>query len=235
MKKYLTLITIAVSLLLNTNCFAMKLENSILLGSISTLPPSGAFRIEGATSNEGELEREKEYKSGNDYAKGVACFGSGEDIIYVYYNNDYFYTEDFSENVFRSKELTNSCRMGGENIDEAVILPFGFPHTCSIYQITNDIGLKLYLLQYDTGAIPSYKMIGKRQDGKWVKYFETETAEQYYGMKRAFCHNYKLKDNTVIFEYGRYDAVEKKFITNIELQFVWNDDDKWFGVEILNH
>lgn len=229
MKKYLTLLVIAV-LLIPANCFAIKLENVVEIGSIATLPPSGAFRIEGATSNDGRLAKEKEYKSGKDYAKGVACFGSGDDALYVYYDNSYFYTEDFGENVFRSKTLVNSCKMGGKDAADTIILPMGFPHTCTIYQVINDLGLKMYLLQYDTGAIPSYKMIGKRDD-KWVKYFETEAAEQYYGMKLAFCHNYKLKDNAIIFEYGRYNAVEKKFITSTELQFIWNDGDRWFGVD----
>ena len=235
MKKYLTLIMTITIILLNSTCIAMKLEKAELLGSIATFPPSGAFRIEGAVSNEGELAKEKEYKSGNDYARGTACFGSGENTLYVYYDNSYFYTEDFKENVFRSKELSNSCRMGGDNIANTITLPFGFPHTCSIYQINNDTGIKLYLLQYDTGAIPSYKMIGKRQDGRWVKYFETEAAEQYYGIKRAFCHNYQLKDDKIIFEYGRYDAAEKKFVTNIELQFIWNEADQWFGLEMATH
>ena len=93
------------------------------------------------------------------------------------------------------------------------------------------MGLTMYLLEYDKGAVPSYKMIGKRKDGNWVKYFETVAAEQYYGMKMAFCHNYKLIGNAVIFEYGRYSAVEKKFLTSTELHFIWNDTDQWFGVE----
>ena len=228
MKNYLVLLVLV--LLVPVNCLAMKLERSVELGSFATFPPSGAFRFEGTVSNEGTLAKEKAYKSGKDYAKGVACFGSGNDALYVYYDNSYFYTEDFSENVFRSKTLINSCKMGDKDPADTIIMPMGFPHSCTIYQVTNDLGLKMYLLQYDTGAIPSYKMIGKR-DGKWVKYFETEAAEQYYGMKMAFCHNYKLSGNAVIFEYGRYSAVEKKFLTSTELHFIWNDTDQWFGVD----
>lgn len=235
MRRYLTLFVVAIIALMSPTCLAMKLESSTELGSIATLPPSGAFRIEGAVSNEGILAKEKEYKSGRDYARGVACFGSDEDALYVHYDNSYFYTEDFGENVFRSKELVNSCRMGDSDIANTIVMPLGFPHTCTIYQINNDTGTKMYLLQYDIGAIPSYKMIGKRQDGNWVKYFETTVAEQYYGMKLAFCHNYRLDGNSVIFEYGRYSAEENKFITNIELQFIWNDEDQWFGVEIVSH
>ena len=228
MKKYLILLILA--LLIPANCFAMKLEKAVELGSFATFPPSGAFRFEGTVSNEGTLAKEKEYKSGKDYAKGVACFGSGDNALYIHYDNSYFYTEDFSENIFRSRTLITSCKMGDEDSADTIIMPMGFPHSCTIYQVTNDLGFKMYLLQYDTGAIPSYKMIGKR-DGKWVKYFETEAAEQYYGMKMAFCHNYKLNGNAVIFEYGRYSAVEKKFLTSTELHFIWNDTDKWFGVD----
>ena len=228
MKKYLILLIVL--LLIPANCLAMKLEKAVELGSIATFPPSGAFRFEGITSNDGTLAKEKAYKSGQDYAKGVACFGGGDDAIYVHYDNSYFYTEDFGENVFRSKTLATSFKIGDKDIANTIILPMGFPHSCTIYQIINDKGLKMYLLQYDVGAIPSYKMIGKR-DGKWVKYFETEAAEQYYGMRMAFCYDYKLSGNTIIFEYGRYSAVEKKFLTSTELHFIWNDTDKWFGVD----
>ena len=90
-------------------------------------------------------------------------------------------------------------------------------------------------MEYDKGAVPSYKLIGKRQDGKWLRYFETTAAEQYYGMIRAFCHNFSLQDDTIVFEYGRYDIVEKKFITSTELRFIWNDSDQWFGVECITN
>ena len=233
MKKFL-LSLIFVLIFTTANCFAMELTQSIKLGSISTLPPWGVFNIEGATSNQGTLSKEAEYNSGRDYAKGVACFGSGEGALYVHYDNSYVYSEDFKLEAFHSKELAKSCRMGDKNIEYTLILPLSFPHTCAIYQITNDAGLNLYLLEYDKSAVPSYKLIGKRQDGKWVRYFETVAAEQYYGMIRAFCHNFKLDGDKIIFEYGRFDVVDKKFKTNIELQFIWNDADQWFGVEMIN-
>ena len=227
---------LAVTLLcIYSNCFAMTFGVTTSLGSISTLPPYGAFVIEGATSNQGELSTEKAYKSGREYAKGVATFGSNDNVLYVHYNNSYVYTEDFGENVFRSKELANSCRIGGSNIEDTLILPMGFPHSCNIYQIQNDLGIKMYLLEYDKGAVPSYKLIGKRQDGKWLRYFETTAAEQYYGMVRAYCHNFSLQDNTIIFEYGRYDVAEKKFLTSTELRFIWNDSDQWFGVNKIDY
>ena len=222
-------------LFISSNAFAMNFHDTKSIGSIATVPPYGAFVIEGATSNQGELSTEKAYKSGREYAKGVATFGDNDDILYVYYNNSYVYTEDFGENVFRSKELANSCRMGGSSIEDTLILPMGFPHSCTIYQVNNDIGIKMYLLEYDKGAVPSYKLIGKRQDGKWLRYFETTAAEQYYGMIRAFCHNFSLQDDTIVFEYGRYDIVEKKFITSTELRFIWNDSDQWFGVECITN
>ena len=233
MRKIFLLLIVTV-LLVHTNCLAMKLEKVVELGSMATFPPSGAFRFKGITSNDGTLAKEKEYKSGRDYAKGVACFGSGDDVLYVHYDNSYYYTEDFGENVFKSKELINSCKIGSRDIADTIIIPLGFPHTCTIYQVINDQGLTMYLLQYDIGAIPSYKMIGKR-DGKWVKYFETVAAEQYYGMRWAFCHNYKLSDNAIIFEYGKYIKAENKFVTSTELQFIWNDTDRWFGVNCKNY
>ena len=35
----------------------------------------------------------------------------------------------------------------------------------------------------------------------------------------------------IVFEYGRYNSDTKKFVTNIELQFIWNQTDKWFGLD----
>ena len=226
---------IAILFIVSADCLAMRFESTKELGSIATLPPYGAFIIEGAISNKGKLSTEVAYKSGNEYAKGVATFGSSENILYVYYDNSYVYTEDFSENVFRSKELANSCKMGGSSIKDTLILPMGFPHSCSIYQINNDVGLQMYLLEYDKGAVPSYKFIGKNLNGNWVRYFETTAAEQYYSMKRAFCHSFSLDGDTIIFKYGRYDIVEKAFVTSTELRFIWNDNDQWFGVECINN
>ena len=230
MKLKIFFAVILVIMTVSSNVFAMKLSKTNEIGSISALPPSGAFRIEGAASNQGERSDIKEYKTGREYVKGVACFGSGENALYVHYDNSYYYTEDFVDNLFRSKELANSCRMGAADIKNTVILPLGFPHNCQIYQVENDSNIPMYLLEYDKNAVPIYKLIGKRPDGVWVKYFETLEAEQYYSMKFAFCHNYYIKDNMIVFEYGRYNSKEKKFITNIELQFIWNDSDKWFGL-----
>lgn len=220
--------------MISADCLAMRFESTTELGNIASLPPYGAFIIEGANSNNGQLSTETAYKAGNEYAKGVATFGNGENILYVHYNNGYVYTEDFAENVFRSKELANSCKMGGSNIEDTIILPMGFPHSCSIYQVHNNSDIKMYLLEYDKGAVPSYKLIGKRQDGKWVKYFETTAAEQYYGMNLAFCHKFYLNNDSIVFEYGKYDIVEKKFVTHTELRFIWNDSDQWFGVENIS-
>ena len=231
----LALLITTTLLLIFSNCFAMNFSDPISLGSIATLPPYGAFIIEGATSNQGKLSTEKAYKTGHEYAKGIATFGSDDNILYVYYDNSYVYTEDFGENVFRSKELANSCRIGGSTIENTLILPMGFPHSCTIYQVNNDADIKMYLLEYDKGSVPSYKLIGKRQDGKWLKYFETTAAEQYYGMTLAFCHNFSFQNDTIIFEYGRYDIAEKKFVTSIELRFEWNDDDQWFGVNQVEY
>ena len=237
MKKFFELLTAVIVFLLSvpSNCLATDFSASTLIGSIATLPPYGAFVIENATSNQGELSNEKAYKTGREYAKGTATFGQGENVLYVHYDNSYVYTQDFGENVFRSKELVNSCKIGGSNIEDTLILPMGFPHSCNIYQISNDLGIKMYLLEYDKGAVPSYKLIGKRQDGKWVRYFETVAAEQYYGMTRAFCHNFSLQGNAIAFDYGRYDAAEKKFITSTELKFTWNDSDQWFGVNQISY
>ncbi len=205
--------------LMSSNCSAMNFSQTTELGTIATFPPDGHFIIDGATSLQG-----------ND-SKGIATFGSNENILYVYYDNSYFYSEDFAENAFHSKELAKSFKIGGNNIENTLTLPMAFPHTCKIYLVSNDSNIKMYLLEYDKSSVPTYKMIGKREDGKFVKYFETVAAEQYYGMKRAFCHNFLLRENSIVFEYGRYDIAEKKFITSTELRFIWNDSDQWFGVE----
>lgn len=205
--------------LLSSTCFAITLTNLVEFGIISTLPPNGKFVIVGATSING------------DNSKGIASFGQGNDLLYVHYDNSYFFTDDFKLNAFHSKELINSFKIGGNDVSDTIILPMTFPHTCKIYQVVNDSNLPMFLLEYDKSSVPSYKLIGIRQ-GKWVLYFETVAAEQYYSMKMPFCHNFKLQGDSIIFEYGHFDSVEKKFITSSELIFTWNNSDKWFGVNL---
>ena len=226
------LMIINIWIALPSNCMAMAFSQPVELGSMSALPPYGAFKITGATSNQGTLSTEKE-QSG-DYAKGVACFGEGAYALYVHYDNSYFYTDDFKMNVFHSKEFDKSCLIGDKDTKNTLILPLGFPHNFTIYFIKTDSKINLYLLAYNTNTLPSYKLIGRREDGRFVNYFSTEAMEKYYGMTRAFCHNYRVLDNEIIFEYGKYDKVKAKFISYAEMHFTWDDKTQWFGVNILD-
>ena len=76
--------------------------------------------------------------------------------MYVYYDNSYFFTDDFAENAFHSKELANSFKVGGNDINSSLILPMTFPHTCKIYLVNNDENLTMYLLEYDKSSVPYY-------------------------------------------------------------------------------
>ena len=226
------ILTITIIYFTSSSCLAVTFEKATELGSVSSLSPSGAFKIEGAVFNKGEFSTDKEYEGTKVYNKGLACFGMGEAALYIHYDNSYVKSKDFMLKAFHSQELKKSCQIGDrEDMKNIFPMPLAFPHAFNIYKIENDKGINLYLLQYDVDTLPSYKAVGKRPDGKWVKYFDTEAAEKYYGMKLAFCHNFYLKDNKVIFEYGRYNSEEKKFETYIELQFIWNDKDQWFGVD----
>ena len=214
----LKLFLVILSLLsIKSNCFAMTLSQPVELGMVASLPPNGEFKITGATSIQGSS------------SKGIASFD--RDNLFIHYDNSYVYTEDFQLNAFHSKELSTSCRIGGKNLDNTLILPLGFPHSFSIHLIPTDENIKLYLLAYDIDAIPYYTLIGKKSDGIFVKYFETVAAEQYYGMMRAFCYDYQVDKDKFIFKYGRYDSVAKEFITRYELHFKWIESSHWFGVE----
>ena len=124
--------------------------------------------------------------------------------------------------------------IGDKDTKNTLILPLGFPHNFTIYFIKTDSKINLYLLAYNTNTLPSYKLIGRREDGRFVNYFSTEAMEKYYGMTRAFCHNYRVLDNEIIFEYGKYDRVKAKFMSYAEMHFTWDDKTQWFGVNILD-
>ena len=208
---------------MSSTCLAMTFQTPIELGKVASLTPNGEFKFTNATSIQGSS------------AKGTACFGEGSTAIYVHYDNSYVNSEDFKLNAFHSKELINSCKVGAQELNNTLILPLGFPHDFSIYLIKTDEKIQFYLFEYNASAVPTYVVIGKRADGLWIKYFETVAAEQYYGMTRAYCHSYHVDGDKIIFEYGRYNATEKKFATNIELHFCWEDDTQWFGVEQITY
>ena len=206
-------------MLMSTTCSAMVLSEPIELGSVASVLPNGEFKFTGAQSVEGNS------------SKGIVKF----DDLYVHYNNSYVNSEDFKINAFHSTELSDSCHIGASTLNNTLTLPIGFPHKFDIYLINTDENMKFYLLAYDVNAVPSYKLLGKHKNKFWSKYFETTAAEKYYGMDRAFCYNYYVKDDTIVFEYGKYNSVEKKFINYEELIFHWEDDTQWFGVEHISH
>ncbi len=208
------------------NAMAMTFEQPEKIGGgvIWRQAGGGGYAVNGATSNNGDYFTKYKKNNKHGYGKGVATFGSGKDVLYAHYNA---YTKN--NNVFfGGKEFNNTIPVRSALFGE------------EIYKISNDEGLTMYLFHtsYDLKEQNWYTLIGKRADGKFVKYFEsTDIAKRFFKETvRGFaCVDFMVQDNLIIIVYerntegkqlGRDNADERG-----EFRFKWDDAAQWFGVE----
>lgn len=142
--------------------------------------------------------------------EGVAIFGNNHSKLYIHFkddrNNRYF-------------------KLGGESISNTVEVNLGYT---TIYQITTDSDLLLYAVE-EYEPTGDYTIVGKRVDGKFVKFISTEDIKlKYFGRiygTYQLAHIKVLGDKMVI-PFGkdwRYPIGE--FV------FKWDELAQWFSVE----
>ena len=93
--KRLTWLMAILTIVTTSVCSAMQMQQPVEIGAVS-LPPMGYYEVKGATAHEGVPFKNVKYlmsypslRMGNGseiFDKGVACFGNGEDCIYVHYD-----------------------------------------------------------------------------------------------------------------------------------------------------
>ena len=219
-KKFLAITFVAfVSLLITVdNAVAMVFSQPQKMGAVWGTPIGGIV-IEGASLNNGEIYRmndgktipKKKYNNVDVYSKGVAKFGAGADAIYVHYE-----TVPQHIAMFGNKD--------GKNVFNYEIFEIWY----EIRQIKTDNDLVLYALANLTSS--NWIILGRKSDGVFVKYLETDDIRRKYFDKPRYVNFDEIctKGDTMII---RYKYFANKNEQRGEFRFKWDDAAQWFGVE----
>ena len=241
MKKFFGLLTIF--LMISANCFAMTFSQPVKTGfEIIKTQAGGGMIVENATQNNGDFYKRiyngkttvYDGKNGKAlYGKGVARWGNDKDALFAHYN---FYSKD-SNVYFGGQDVKNTIPINSMIFGE------------EIFKIATNEEITFYMIHtsYDLPDENFWTLIGRRKDGVWVKYFDSDSVTVKYFGKFArggygnvwdglsiCCDNFKVNGNTMIIEYSRYHKTSGQrgnFIKEGEFQFKWDDKAQWFGVE----
>ena len=152
------------------------------------------------------------------FCKGVAKFGSGSNAIYQHYdidNNDGNYIMVGSENIQNTIKV--SSYING-----------------SLYCVKSDSNVVFYMIQtgYDVHEDDGYIIFGKRQDGSFVKYLDTDDIKKnYFGERSSIAWgNINFQGNTIKIVYEKH--ISGYNYTKIgEFRFKWDNNAQWFSIE----
>lgn len=217
------LMSLIILMMVTSSCQATNFSSLIGIGYISGTP-IGGFRIEGTSYNNGTSYKNGKFNKewGTLYEKGLASYGEGNAALYVHYDCSYSPNRSYSD--------AYTLHLGDKNKIKTIAIPSGEGYQVAIYRIENDTKKNLYLL-YSTGASverSTYILLGRREDGIFVKYFDTrDVIKNYFGGNRStYVKNVVLYQDTIIIEYERLDNKEKG-----SFKFKWDDAAQWFSVE----
>lgn len=230
-KKNLSLFVL-VLLTISSNCFAMIFSQPIKLGSIFNTP-AGGFTFEGASQNNGSLYKFSKWQNETVYGKGIARFGNGSDALYFHYDE----SSPYGLNAQGQKCNAEFGDISGKNTFSFWIREQSY----IIEQIKTNEDITLYILTRSAWGVDytNYILIGRRKDGIFVKYFETDDIRQQYFGKSGregripFVRNVSCSGDTIIIGYERYGK-SGSFKAG-EFRFKWDDKAQWFGVEQIKY
>ena len=206
MKKIFVAVVVSV-LFVAQSAFAMTFQQPVEIGSIF-IEPSPGIAIRGASYNSGKPV--EKVRNETKYRGGVARWGNETDGLYCHYEKYPFH-------------------FGGKDKN----FPINIMVHTSIYRINNDGDISLYLLN-NTGNDARgtfYVLLGRRQDGTWVQYFNTRDLKtEYFGKDMYVYANYdgaRCQGDTIIIEFKNVRG------NNVigEFRFKWDEAAQWFGVE----
>ena len=196
----ITLLATALVMSTAASCFAMQFSQPVEIGSSFCDHFIGkGHTIEGAT----EIKANKYYHPIKKaylgcYDKGYATFDGGK--LYVYYDG------------------ANQCliRIGASDRTNTVQTACG-----GISKINTDQGITLYLLTGDGEGYPSYALVGKRADGRFVKYVDGTAIDKAYRINSApYWYTFDVNKDNIIVHY--HDG-------NINIKLQWDEAAKWFS------
>ena len=207
------------------NVFAMTFEQPEKLGTVIAANVGG-FAFKGNYTNNGKLLKSKRKRE--VYTQGIAKFGSGKNMLYFHYANG------DKEHHYKNQIMA----FGGEQRENTIDIRIPF---CDIYQASSDEGIILYMMHssYDLPEENDYILIGRRNDGHFVKYIDTRLlSENYFGKapkvwsdNSIFYDHWSIDGATITIEYQRYHTDIKEYVKEGEFRFKWDDAAQWFGVE----
>ena len=212
MKKLFSLaLMLAAALVMSTaaSCFAMQFSQPVKVGVSFCDPYNGyGHQIEGATEIKAKKYFHPVKKAYLGYDKGYATFDGGK--LYVYYDGANNFTVRIGASD-RANTVQTECGAG------------------AISKINTDQGITFYFFNGvdaygERGQYPSYELIGKRADGRFVKYVEGVAIDKAYGISQGYDQTYytiDVKKDSIIVHYRSLDNV------NIKLQ--WDEAAKWFS------
>ena len=235
--KRLILIISAIVVLLSLNiCSAKVISQPVQIGKVSFAEdrePLDGFIFEGTNSN---IWQEKSKFVPNAYKKGIASWGNIHNKIYIHYS--------YTDNKYGHYIVT---LYGDEATDNTIKV---WTYRNKIFSLDTDKNINLFLIDSDIAqpCDKNYTLIGKRQDGKFVKYFDVRTLlDQYCGVTKMtldeynknpergvsyFLKNIEIKNDTFVFPYYKYYWTNKNnHILVGEIRCKWDENAQWFSVD----
>ena len=185
-------------MLFSSACFAMQFQQPVKLGgSVFSYNMGGGHTIEGATKINASKYYNPIRKRYTGYDTGYATFDGG--TLYLHYDG---------ANI-------NLVRIGASEKKNTVQAPVG-----GIYKINTDQRITLYFLTGDIEGC-GFTLVGKREDGRFVKYVDGESVYQFYERRGGayWCTFDVNKDNIVVHYRG----------TNLNVKLQWDEAAKWFS------
>lgn len=219
MKKFMLIASTLMFFLSAHMCSAMTISQPEHLGDVIGAN-IGGFGFKGELSNSGKI-----INSRGACEKGVAVFGKGSNKLYVHYQN-YGYS---------GKNSPQISKYGSKSSDNAIKIDTLYNQ---VFLLNTDENITMYVIKsdYDLPGEENYILIGERQDGRFVRYFDTDTLlSQYYSDTNRVLHcvtNFYSQGNTLVFKYSIWDWNTKNGKKDVgEIRCKWDDNAQWFGVE----
>ena len=224
MKRFVVFLMLMIAL--SSTSFAMIFSQPVKVGTI-VASNLGGFAFRDGVYNSGSLSSNAGRRE--VYSSGIARFSDGSDALYFHYKwGDIQHRYENTIMRFGDKDITNSILVNLMVSD--------------VFKINNDRNFALYLIHdyYDLPEENGYIVIGKQKDGKWVKYFDTDSVTRtYFGNtgyavwtnNSIYYQKVSTKNNLIIIPYQRYNTVNKKYYSEGEFRFKWDEAAQWFGVE----
>lgn len=208
MNKTLILLSgIMLSTMFATASFAMQFSPPVRVGSSSfNINRGGGHFFEGANKINATQYYNPYKKANSGYDKGYATFDNGQLYVHI-----------------EGGKVNTMVRVGAADKANTI------ETTCGIIEkINTDQDIKLYLLSgiYEDDG---FKLIGRRADGRYVKYADGNNLFYQYFKLKGLAGNYRYQvfKDCIVFTY----VGNGPFGSGPKIKLQWDDKAQWFGVE----